>query len=253
MLLVVDIGNTLIKIGGFVEDKLDFTSKIETNVRKTEDQYAIDLRNILLLYGYEKQDVKEATISSVVPQVGENFIKVIKNFYNVNPKVVNSEMELGINIKTENPKILGTDLITGAVATKEKYKLPAIIFGFGTATTITTIDKNANLLGCGICAGIGTSLEAMATKTAKLPHITIEHPKNIIGTNTIEAMRVGIVYGAVCLLDGMVEKIEKEIGKIETVIITGGFAENIYGHTNRKTIYDENLILDGLKILNEKN
>lgn len=253
MLLAVDIGNTQIAFGLYDKQELLFSSRIASNISHTCDQYAIELKNILELYGYQTVQITGAIISSVVPGIGVYINQAINKLTGITALNIGPGIKTGLNIKVENPPQLGGDIVVGAVAAAALYRLPAIIFDFGTATKISVVDKDGCFLGCAITAGINISIEALATRTATLPFITIDIPKNIIGVNSIESMKSGLVYGAVALIDSMSERIEEELGSTATLILTGGLSGIVYGQTKREVIFSDNLLLEGLRIVFEKN
>ena len=253
MLIVFDIGNTHITIGLFENKKLNCVSRIATNSTLTGDQYAVEINNILSLRHFSSSDVTDAVISSVVPAVGLSVNNAVNSLFNITPLVIGAGIKTGLNLKVENPAGLGGDLVAGAVAASELYTLPAIIFDFGTATKISVITKNKSFIGCAIMAGINISIDALASRTAALSPITLEMPKNIIGVNSAEAMKSGLIYGNASMIDGMAERIEKELGEKTTLLLTGGLAHLLKGHTKRDIIYSDNLLLEGLRIVFEKN
>ena len=167
--------------------------------------------------------------------------------------VIGPGVKTGLNIKTNNPAELGADMVAGAVASIEKYPCPQIIFDLGTATTASVIDKNGCFIGCSILCGVKTALNALASGTAQLPQIDIVAPKKAICTNTIDCMRSGTVYGTAAMIDGLVKRFEKELGQEATVIITGGLGGVIAKYCETKAIVDKNLVIDGLRLIYDKN
>lgn len=253
MLLAVDIGNSHITLGVYDKEKLCFTSRMVTDSKKTEDMYAIDIHSIMELYYIDKSKFNGAIICSVVPELTESLAAAILKALNVKAMVLGPGVKTGINIKIDNPAQLGADLVAGAVAAIQNYPLPCIIFDLGTATTISAIDKNGFFLGGSICAGVGITLDALSTKTALLPHVNIEKPQNVIGTNTVASMQSGLVYGTAAMMDGMAQRIEEEFGEKATLIATGGLSSRVLPACKREYIFNDNLLLDGLKIVYEKN
>lgn len=253
MLLVIDIGNTNTTIGCYKGQELCFTARCTTDDRKTGDEYAIDLFNILRLNDIEAQSISDCVVSSVVPVVDRAFKYAVKKVIGKNPLSVGPGVKTGLNIKIDNPAQLGADLVAGAVAAISKYSLPCIVLDLGTATTISVIDENGYYLGGSICAGVGITLQALSSKTAQLPSVSIEAPKNPIGTNTIDCMKSGLVLGTAAMIDGMISRIEKQLGKKATIIGTGGLCQTVSSYCEREIIVDDNLLLDGLRIIYEKN
>ena len=251
MILAVDIGNTNIAIGGYENEKIKFISRIATDDRRTSDQYAVELYDIMRIQGVSAAQIDGAVIASVVPTVGNALEMAIEKLSGIKPISVGPGVKNGINIKIDNPAQLGADLVAGAAGALGKYTMPCIVVDMGTATTLTVMDKDGAILGGAIAAGVGLTLNALAQNTTLLPSISIEAPKKIIGTNTVECMQSGLVYGTACLIDGMVERIESELGERCTVVATGGRAGQIVCHCKRKMELDDNLLLDGLiKIYN---
>ncbi|MBQ9847047.1 MAG: type III pantothenate kinase [Clostridia bacterium] len=253
MILTIDIGNTNITLGVFDEEKLVFTSRLATDTRRTEDQYALELRNIFVLHECSKSEIEGAIISSVVPHVGAMMSRAVEILFGYAPMMLGPGIKTGLNIKIDNPAQLGADLAAGAVAAMTKYPLPCIIFDLGTATTVSVVDREGGFLGGAIAAGPSTTLEALATKTAQLPFIDIEAPKSVIGSNTVDCMKSGIVFGTASMLEGMASRIEKILGEEATLVATGGLAGTIVSKCERKIILDDNLLLDGLRIIYNKN
>ena len=253
MLLTVDIGNTQIALGLFEEDKLLFVSRMATQPDNTRDQYAVAIKNLLGLYGYGKNDITGAAVSSVVPAVGYNLSRAIAFLCCVSPIVVSSGTETGMTLRIDDPTQLGTDMIAGAVAAKAKYPLPAAIFDFGTATKVSVLDSDGAFLGCAITAGIHMSIEALSKHTAVLPSIVARVQDRVIGTNTVDSMRSGLLFGSASFIDGMSERIETELGQPVTVIVTGGASPLLQGQTLRPAFFDSTLLLDGLRRIFEMN
>mgnify|MGYP002550546511 CR=1 FL=1 len=252
MLLTVDIGNTNITLGGYVGEKLEVSARIATDSRKTSDQYAVELKSILDLNDVA-QKVNAAIISSVVPEVTTSIKFAIEKLFNIEALVLGPGVKTGLNIRIDNPAQLGADLAAGAVAASVKYELPAIIIDMGTATTISLLNENGEFLGGAIAAGVSSTLEALTKNTTLLPSINIETPKKVVGTNTVESMQSGLIFGTASMIDGMIDRFKKNLTKEPTVIATGGRAKAIVKECNHKIIYDDNLLLDGLLFIYKKN
>jgi len=253
MLLAIDIGNTNITLGGYKDDVLAFTARLATDSALTSDQYAISLRNILSLYGEASDEIEDCIISSVVPQVASSFAKAVSQLCEIVPLVIGPGVKTGLNIKIDNPAQLGADLVAGAVGAISKYTLPCIVIDMGTASTISVIDKNGCFLGGVIAAGVRLTLKALAENTAQLTSVHIEAPHSVIGSNTVDCMKSGLVYGTAAMLDGLLGRIEDELGCTAAVVATGGLAKEIIVHCDRTIMYDENLLLDGLREIYYKN
>ncbi len=253
LILTVDIGNTNITLGGFLDDKLSLVSRLSTDSGKTADEYAIDIKDVLTLNGFSGK-ISGAIISSVVPIVEEKINRAIIKLYGVTPIILGPGVKTGLNIKIDNPAQLGADLAAGAVGALAKYFLPAIIIDMGTATTLTVINKKGEFLGGAIAAGVGTTLEALTQKTTLLPSISLKAPKKSIGSNTVECMQVGLVYGTAAMIDGLIERFKAELKEDKvTVIATGGRAGEIIKYCKHDILADENLLLDGLYNVYKRN
>jgi len=256
MLLAIDIGNTNIVIGGIENGKISFMSRIITDRKKTEDEYAIQLKSILELHGIDKSTIEGSIIASVVPPALNSVKRAIKLLTGSTPLVVGPGIKTGINILMDNPAAVGADRITGAVGALNEYKPPIIIIDMGTSTTIEVVDKNKNYIGGMIMPGINISLTAMSEICAQLPAISLEAPDKIVGKNTVESMRSGVVFGTAAMIDGCIERIEQELKLAEgeaTVVMTGGLGKYIAKFCKRKMIYEEELVLKGLDIIYHKN
>lgn len=254
MILAIDAGNTNICIGVFDNDKLVMESRVDTNSARMADQYAIMLNDIFLLNRVDKSSVNGAIISSVVPPVTGQIKAAIEKLCGVEPLIVGPGIKTGLNIKIDDPSTLGADLVCGAVAAKELYKSPCITVDLGTANKIFALDKSGALLGGIIAPGVRISLEALSSKTAALPLISVDPVKKAIGTNTVDCMRSGVLVGVACMIDGFIDRFEQEIGyENATVVATGGFAATIKPYCKREFILNPTLILEGLRIIYNRN
>lgn len=253
ILLAIDIGNTNTTVGAYRGDKLEFVARLTTDRRRTCDQYAIELRDILHINKLSTGDISGAVISSVVPAVGTAIKRAIFKICGIKTIMLGPGVKTGLDIKIDNPAQLGADLAAGAVAALNKYPLPCIIIDLGTASTLSVLSENGEFMGGVIAAGAEITLEALATKTAQLPYINLEAPPFVIGTNTIDCMKSGIVLGTASMLDGMISRIQRQLGKKATVVATGGVAGDIVPHCETEIIMDEHLILEGLRIIYYKN
>jgi type III pantothenate kinase len=254
MVFTVDVGNTNIVLGAYKDDKLVFTSRIATEASKMEDQYAIEFADIIKLYGYKPSDFNGAIISTVVPPLITVLESAVKKLLKCKVIIVGPGIKTGLNIKIDNPASLGSDLVCSAVGAMKKYKPPFIIFDLGTATTITAVDKTGALLGGSIIPGVRISLNALSRSTAQLPHINTELEGNIvIGANTIDSMKSGIVLGTASMMEGMIDRYKKILGEDTAVLATGGLAPSIAKHCRRQLIIDPDLLSDGLYIIYKKN
>ncbi len=253
MLICIDIGNTNITIGVFEDNDLRFTARLATDNRRTSDQYAIEIRDIIEIYGIKREDVTNAAICSVVPTVGSAIERAVNRLFGIKPIVLGPGVKTGLNIKIDNPAQLGADLAAGAVGALAKYPAPTIIIDMGTASTISVLGKNGEFLGGVIAAGVKLTMDALTARTAQLPSVSIETPKKVIGTNTADCIKSGLIMGQAAMIDGMITKIERELGETATIVATGGLAPEVVRHCDRNIIIDDNLLLDGLKIIHDKN
>ena len=253
MLLTIDIGNTNITLGTYNNRILGFTARLATDTKRTEDEYAIDIKNLLSLYKMTPDDIEDCIISSVVPSVGKSISRAVAKLCQIVPLMLGPGIKTGLNIKIDNPARLSADLVAGAVGALDTYRMPCVIVDMGTATTLSILDKEGSFLGGVIAAGVRLTLKALAENTALLPSIPIEAPKSVIGSNTVESMQSGLVLGTAAMLDGMIARMEEELGTTATVIATGGIARFVIPMCRRKVVYDRDLLLRGLGILYENN
>ncbi len=253
MLLAIDVGNSNIVLGSYDRDTLLFTLRISSDTSKTADELAVTIKSVLTLHNMTPDKIEGAIISSVVPQLTYALKEAVTTLTGKPPFIVEPGIKTGINIKIDNPAQLGSDLLVDSVAAAAFYPLPAIVIDMGTATTLSVLDENAALIGGAIVPGVKISANALAGNTAQLPHISIQAPKKAIATNTVDCMQSGMVFGTAAMLDGMIDRFEKELGKKCTVISTGGLAEEICKHTTHEITYNPNLMLEGLKVIYQKN
>ncbi len=253
MILTIDIGNSNIVLGGVREDTIVFEARLRTETTKTSDQYCVDLKILLDVYGVRPEDVEGCIISSVVPQVLNSFQTAIKKLTGKTSLVVGPGIKTGLDIRLENPGQTGADLVVADVAALREHKPPLIVIDMGTATTMSVLDENGAHIGGCIIPGVQISLSALTDKTALLPGLQLDQPKRAIGRNTIDAMRSGIMMGTACMLDGMVERMEQELGCKTTVVATGGIAKFIVPLCKTPMIYDKDLLIKGLVALYKDN
>lgn len=256
MILTVDIGNSNIVLGGVQGDDIVFEARIRTEATKTSDQYCVDLKILLDVYKVNPEDIEGCIISSVVPQVLNSFQTAIKKLTGKIPLVVGPGIKTGLDIRLENPGQTGADLVVADVAALREHKPPLIVIDMGTATTMSVLDANGAHIGGCIIPGVRISLDALTDRTALLPGLQLDQPKRAIGRNTIDAMRSGIMIGTACMLDGMIARMEAELGCRTTVIATGGVSKFIVPLCKTPIIYDKDLLIKGLVALyrdNKKN
>ena len=253
MILVVDIGNSNIVIGGVQDEKIIFEARIRTEATKTSDEYCVDLKILMDVYSVDPEAVEGAIIASVVPQVLNSIQTAIYKLTGKTSLVVGPGLKTGLNIKIENPAQTGADLVVGSVAALREHKPPMIVVDMGTATTMVVLDEAGALVGGCIAPGVRISLDALTERTALLPGLQLDQPKRAIGRNTIDCMRSGIMMGTACMLDGMIQRMEEELGQKTTVIATGGIARFITPMCKTPIIYDKDLLIKGLAALYREN
>jgi type III pantothenate kinase len=226
---------------------------VETDISRTEDEYAAGLKQILGLDGIDAGLFNGAIISSVVPPLTDCMKSAVMRITGIEALVVGAGMKTGLNIKIDDPGQLGSDLVASAVAAAESYELPVIIFDMGTATTIGLVDKGSNFMGGAIFPGVAASMNALVSATAQLPKVPLEAPVKCISTNTIDCMKSGAIFGTASMMDGMIDRIEAELGAATRVVATGGLAGRIIPYCRHTVMHDADLLLRGLALLYEKN
>lgn len=253
MLLAIDIGNTNLVIGCIENDKILFKARIATDAIRTSDQYGVEIKNMMEAFGVQVKEIDDCIISSVVPPVFNSVktgvIKVIRK----QPMVVGPGLKTGLNIHMDVPSQVGSDRIVIAVAALAEYEPPLILMDLGTATTIEVVDRGSTYLGGCIIPGVRTSLDALTSRAAQLPGIRLDRPGRVIGKNTVDCMRSGIMYGTAAMLDGMLDRVEEELGSRATVVATGGMAQFIVPLCRREIKLEKDLLLKGLNIIYQKN
>lgn len=255
MLLAVDIGNSNITIGAYLKDEIIFQSRLATATNRTSSQYALDIKGIVELENIQVSGFRGAIISSVVPELTTVIKDAVFKLTSVDAMVLGPGVKSGLHIKIDNPAQLGADLVAGAVGAIDKYPLPCLVIDLGTATKISVIDKNGAYLGCSISAGVGISLNALSGAASLLPTINISmNDCPPYGSNTVASMQAGTILGTAAMLDGMCARIEDALNDaVASVVATGGFAENIIKYCNTKIFFEPNLVLNGLRVIYNKN
>lgn len=253
MLLAIDVGNTNIVFGGFKDDELTFVSRISTEIFETEDEYAVKIMNVLSVHNVKKEDISAAILSSVVPQLNEIIKKAIKYAYGVETLMVAPGIKTGIGIRCDNPASVGADLICACVAAHHIYGSPSLIIDMGTATKMMVMDDSGTFIGLSIIPGVNMGLKGLASGTAQLPQISLDVPPSVLGKNTVDCMKSGVVFGNASLIDGMIDRINRTVGKELKVYATGGYSPVIIGQCEHEITIDEDLVLKGLNIIYKKN
>lgn len=253
MILAIDIGNTNIVVGCIDREKTYFIERLSTVRTKTELEYAVDLKTVVDIYRVKAADIEGCIISSVVPQITDAVKLAAEKILKKDVLVIGPGVKTGLNIMMDNPGQLGADLVANAVAGIAEYPVPLAVIDMGTASTVSIVDEKKHYVGGMIYPGMGISLNALTANAAQLSGISLEAPRRIIGKNTIDCMKSGIIYSNAAAIDGIIDRIEEEMGQKLTVIATGGLAKKIVPHCRREIILDEVLLLKGLLVIYEKN
>ncbi len=253
MILAIDAGNTNIVFGGITNGKTAFISRIGTDRNKTADEYAVQIKILLELNGLSSKEFEGGIISSVVPQLNDSLCLAVRKVIGHQPLIVGPGIRTGLNIKIDNPAQLGSDLVVGAVAAIALYPKPLMVIDMGTATTICVVDKDGCYRGGVIIPGVKVSMDSLTRNAAQLQGISMEAPKKSIGTNTIDCMRSGIVFGNAAMLDGLLDRMALEIDGTPTVVATGGLSPLIIPYCRHNIILNDELLLYGLEIIYRKN
>ena len=249
MLLAIEIGNTSTILGAFEGDELRATWHMATNIDRMADEYAALLLNLLHHQGLDTSDIKEVALCSVVPPLIATFKELFQRYFHLSPLVIGAGVKTGVRIRMDNPREVGADRIVNAASAHHLYGGPVIIVDLGTATTFDTVSREGDYLGGAIAPGIITATEALFMRSAMLPRVELTHPKQAIGTNTISAMQSGIIFGYVGLIEGIVARIQQELGEKAKVVATGGYADLIAKETAVIDVVNPNLTLIGLRLI----
>jgi len=252
MLLAVDVGNLHTVLGLYDGDELIRHFRVQSDRDRTEDEHSVMLHTLVRIAELDPAEIKESIVASVVPPVTEGIVRAIINAFGHEPLVVGPGIRTGMPILYENPKEVGADRIVNAVAAYDRLGCAVIIVDFGTATTFDCVSEKGEYLGGVISPGIGLSAEALGTRAARLPKIEIQKPPHVLGRNTVHAMQSGLVFGYVGLVDGIVERLREEMGGEVRVLATGGQASLIASESKTIEEVDEQLTLEGLRILHAR-
>jgi len=252
-LLAIDVGNSQIAFGIFEDGQFRASLFTATSIHRTADEYASLLFNLLPYHDVEKGDITEAIICSVVPPLVPVFQELCQRYLGIAPLVVGPGVKTGVRICLDNPREAGPDRIVNAAAAYRLYGGPAIVIDMGTATTFDVISKQGDYLGGAIAPGVEMATEALYTRTARLPRIELTRPPHALGKNTVSAMQSGVIFGYTALVEGLVARLEKELGEKATVIATGGWADVIARETPVIREVNKHLTLVGLELVHEMN
>lgn len=253
MLLAIDIGNTNLVIGCIENDSIVFKARIATDRTRTSDQYGVEIKNMIEAFGVKLSDITDCIISSVVPPVFNSVRTGVIKVIGKQPMVVGPGLKTGLNIHIDVPSQVGSDRIVIAVAALAEYKAPLVLMDMGTATTIEVVEPENVYMGGVIFPGVKLSLDALTSKAAQLPGISLDKPKKVIGKNTVDCMRSGMMYGTAAMIDGLIDRIAEELGHSSTIIATGGMAQFITPLCRHTIILEKDLLLKGLNIIYKKN
>lgn len=253
MILAIDVGNTNIVLGGIRDGKQVFSSRLASDRNKTADQYALDIQGIMTMYGVSPHDFDGGIISSVVPYLQTVIPAAVKLLTGLDIMVVGPGIRTGLNIRVDNPASVGSDLIVAAVAARAKYAPPIAIIDMGTATTLSVVSKEGNYIGGMIIPGLWVSMNALSSHAAQLPYIDLTGPTTLLGTNTVDCMRSGAVIGSAAMLDGLIDRLETEMGEKVSAVLTGGLSSLVLPYCAHKFYHEPDILIKGLQILYEKN
>ena len=253
MILAIDVGNTNIVLGGIVDDQQVFSARLSSDRNKTADQYALDIQGILTMHKVRIEAIEGGILSSVVPYLQTVIPNAVKLLTGIDLMVVGPGIKTGLSIRMDNPASVGSDLIVAAVAARAKYKAPIAIVDMGTATTLSVVAKNGNYIGGMIIPGLWTSMNALSAHAAQLPYIDLNGPAKLLGTNTVDCMRSGALIGTAAMLDGLVDRLEEELGETVSPVLTGGVSPLIIPYCRHTFHLEPDILVDGLRILYNKN
>ena len=253
MLLAIDIGNTNLVIGCIENDEILFKARIATDRTRTSDQYGVEIKSMIEAYGVKVSQIDDCIISSVVPPVFNSVKTGVIKVIGKQPMVVGPGLKTGLDIHMDVPSQVGSDRIVIAVAALAEYQAPLILMDLGTATTIEVVEPENKYMGGVIIPGVRVSLDALTSRAAQLPGISLDKPKHVIGKNTVDCMRSGMMYGTAAMLDGLIERMEAELGHSCTIIATGGMAQFVAPLCKREILLDKDLLLKGLNVIYKKN
>ena len=253
MILAIDAGNTNIVLGCIADNDILFAERVSTDTSKTELEYVETIKILLDLYNINSSDIDGCIISSVVPPLTYILKSAVAKYLKLDAMIVGPGIKTELNIKMDNPAQVGADLIVNAVAGLSKYGAPLIMIDMGTATTVSVLDENNCYIGGMILPGVLVSIEALVQSTSQLPRIGLDKPKKVLGKNTVDSMKSGIIYSQASAIDGIIDRIKDELGYDCQVVATGGLASRIVPYCKKDVIVDNDLTLSGLNLIYKKN
>ncbi len=253
MILAIDIGNTNIVIGCIDGERIAFEERLYSDLKKTELEYAISFKTVLEIYGIDSTQLQGGIVSSVVPPITATVRHAAEKIIGKEILEVGPGVKTGLDIKIDNPAQLGPDLVVGAVAGIAEYGCPLAVVDMGTATAITVINEKRQVIGGMIMPGVGVSLDALISRTSQLPKIGFEPPRRIIGSNTVDCMKSGVLYGNAACIDGVLTRIQEELGSPIRAVATGGLARHIIPYCRQEILVDDALLLKGLRLIYDRN
>lgn len=253
MLLVIDVGNTHIVLGVYGGRELRGHWRLSTDRTQTADEYGILIRNFLMLAGIEPTAIRHVMVASVVPPLNGVLEETASKYFRLTPVLLGPGTRTGMPVRYDNPQEVGADRIANSVAAFEKYGGPCVVVDFGTAITFDVVSAKGEYLGGVIAPGIGIAAEALFQHAARLPRVEIRAPKGVIGTNTVSSMQSGLFYGAIGLVDGILDRLTAVLGKNTTRVATGGQASLVASASKYKLPVDACLTLEGLRIIHERH
>ena len=253
MLLVIDVGNTNMVFGLFRGERLEGSFRLKTDANSTSDELGLYLCEYFQRFGLRLDEVEDVVIGSVVPRLTEETARAIRSVTGLEALVVGPTTPAGLDIAIEQPETLGVDLLAADAAAAAEYPLPVVVFDFGTATTVTVVDADRRYRGGVILAGVKLSLHALFSGTAQLPDIALEAPGKVICSVTEDSLQAGAIYGAAAMADGLLDRMEEELGAPCTAVATGGLSGVITPYCRRDIRRDDSLLLRGLALIWRKN
>jgi type III pantothenate kinase len=252
MLLALDVGNTNITVGVYDGAAWRTRWRLRTVRDQTADEWGILLRNLFDFGHLDQSEVDGLIVASVVPPLDSSLARMAQRYFHLDAEFVTSETDTGIQILYDNPREVGADRIVNAVAAYQKYGGPVVVVDLGTAVTFDVVSANAEYLGGVICPGVGVSVEALVSRTARLPHVDFRNPGSIVGKTTVTSMQAGLYYGFIGMIDSIIERLQTELGTEVKIVATGGQAPMIVDDSRYLRQVDEDITLDGLRLIWER-